>query len=1263
MTVPSQQATPYPATAAPEFPRHIVTAVLVAHDGARWLPKALSALLGQDRPVQGVIAADTGSADDSARLLAEVLGRERVVYLARRTGFGTAVGEAASAAEPVLPEQLPYLSRPQRTPGGWDPATRTWTDTDGYEQGDGDGGGALDAEPVQWLWLLHDDCEPQPDALRELLRVADASPSAAVVGPKLRSWYDRRQLLETGVTIARSGRRWTGIERREQDQGQHDQVRTVLAVSSAGMLVRRDVWDQLGGFDRHIPLMRDDVDFCWRVHSAGHRVLVAPGAVLRHAEAAARERRPIDAARPSPARPHRVDKAGAVYTLLVNTRGRMLPYVALRLVIGTLLRTVGYLVAKAPGLALDEFFGLLGVALRPHRFLAGRRRRAQAVADPAELRPLFPPPGATVRLAVEQLASNFTGRADPDSGSARHGAVESGPTDEDSDFLEVENFARLKRIASKPAPVLFASLLLVSLVACRDLFGSGSLSGGALLPAPDGAFDLWSRIGTSWHPVGIGSTEAAPPYLAVVAALATVLFSSTQLAITALLVASVPLAGLTAYFAARPLTASQRLRAWASIAYALLPAATGALAAARLGTAVLAMLLPLLARAGIAATGLVRHATPSWRSVWATALLLTIVTAFTPVMWPIAAVLLVAAAAVRARSGAGGLAQLAGRFAVLLGTPMVLLAPWSLGLFSSPSRFLAEAGLKYSDGASAGALDLLLLNPGGPGTVAAPLLVGILLAGLAALLRSGRRLAISVAWAAALVGAAFAVASNGAEVAGSGGGTGLTWPGPALLVYGIGLLAAAVVGAEGARGRVTAMSFGWRQPVALLIAAAAALAPLASAAGWVLRGAGNPLSLRDPVQVPAFVAEEGATRDQARTLVLSEDSPARISYALVRGSGARLGDADIAARTSGANLLDGVVANLLAGSGGDQAGALANYAVHYVMLKGSTSRDVSRTLDSTPGLSRLSREGGTALWRVEAPVARLTMVSPDGSGSTPVASGPVGAVTSIPSGASGRTLRLADAADSGWQATLDGKPLKPTTVDSWAQGFELPAAGGKLVLTYQDTITHTLWVWAQRFLAVVVLVLALPGRRRQVDDDLPDEPAPGQRAQAGPAGEGRRARRLRAAAGTTATATPAEPGAAEPELAEPEPEPVEPEPEPQPAAAAPSPDYPAPDQAGYQQYPQYEGYQEAGYPAGPAQPESYDWDAFGAGVPEQYPAEAYPPGQYPAEPYPGNFAGYPPDQYSPQPQPPQQYSDPADGQGWRGGSDWPDDTYGSGGER
>ncbi|WP_075779253.1 glycosyltransferase family 2 protein, partial [Streptomyces acidiscabies] len=788
--------------ATPEFPRHVVTAVLVAHDGARWLPDALAGLLGQERPVQSVVAADTGSADDSAQLLTEALGEGRVLHLARRTGFGQAVEEATRTAPVLTPEELPYLKRPS----GWDPVTRTWRD-DAYDMPELPYG-----EPVQWLWLLHDDSAPEPDALAELLRVVDnelelGRDDVAVVGPKLRGWYDKRQLLEVGVTIAPSGRRWTGLDRREQDQGQHDHVRPVLAVSTAGMLVRRDVFEDLGGFDRRLPLMRDDVDLCWRATSLGHRVLVAPEAVVRHAEAASRERRTVDCAGRTTASPHKVDKAGAVHTLLVNSRTAALPWVLFRIVIGTVLRTFAYLVGKVPGQAVDEIRGLFGTLLRPERIIAGRRARGKPVIDKGELRALFPPPGATLRATVEQAAGSFLDSSEADTAPGRHGGgIESGPGGDDADFLEIEQFARLKRIARKPGPVLFVALLLISLAACRALLGTGALAGGALLHTPGDASELWNRYTDAWHPVGAGGTPAAPPYLAIVAALAAALFGSTGLAVTLLLVCSVPLAGFTAYFASRPLVTSRLLRAWAAVVYAFLPAVTGALAGGRLGTAVLAILLPLIARAGIAASGLAHSsgARGSWRATWAYALLLTITTAFTPIVWPIALVLGLAVLAVRRTE----LVAYGPRFLAQLGTPLLILAPWSLSLL--PTGFFQEAGLDF--GASAAtALDLLGASPGGPGTVSGLMLAGVVLAALAALLRSERHTGVWAAWAVALVGLVFAVLSNGDA-----------WAGPATLVYGLALLCAAMIGADGARSRVAEQSFGWRQPVAALIAFAAA---------------------------------------------------------------------------------------------------------------------------------------------------------------------------------------------------------------------------------------------------------------------------------------------------------------------------------------------------------------------------------------------------------------------------------------------------------
>ena len=56
----------------------------------------------------------------------------------------------------------------------------------------------------------------------------------------------------------------------------------MLSVSTAGALIRRDVFEELGGLDRNLALFRDDVDFGWRARTAGHSVIAATNAVAFH---------------------------------------------------------------------------------------------------------------------------------------------------------------------------------------------------------------------------------------------------------------------------------------------------------------------------------------------------------------------------------------------------------------------------------------------------------------------------------------------------------------------------------------------------------------------------------------------------------------------------------------------------------------------------------------------------------------------------------------------------------------------------------------------------------------------------------------------------------------------------------------------------------------------------------------------------------------------------------------------------------------------
>jgi len=520
--------------ADPSAARLKVIAVVVSHDGAAWLPHLLSALADSTRLPDVTVAVDTGSLDQSATLLREGIGADRVLEVGRRAGFGAAVAAGLAAAHDV-----------SRAPGGRHAASSV--------------------DPEEWFWLLHDDCAPAPDALERLLGTAVTDADIAAVGCRVRAWPRARRLLEVGVTITGTGHRETGLEPGEYDQGQYDEVRDVLAVSSAGMLVRRSTWEALGGLDPRLPLFRDDVDFGWRAASAGLRVVVAPRAVVFHVEAASRGVRDIsNTAR----RPHQADRRAGIFTVLANCRAPAVPVLYLRLLLGSLLRAVGYLLGKLPSAAWDEVAAASAALGRPWLLLSARRRRRRSRGGrPVGVRRLLPrwwAPYATgldsvlsrfaetLRQAAASLASSTrrlrTGRGDPS-------RLESGPVPDEALSLPSGD-GPLAPVFRHPLLALTALLTVAGLLASRGLWGSGFLQGGALLPAPDRARDWWHLFLEGWHPVGLGSDLVAAPYVALLALPATVLLGKAWLLVDLLMLFAPPLAGIGTWLAARPRLAS-----------------------------------------------------------------------------------------------------------------------------------------------------------------------------------------------------------------------------------------------------------------------------------------------------------------------------------------------------------------------------------------------------------------------------------------------------------------------------------------------------------------------------------------------------------------------------------------------------------------------------------------------------------------------------------------------------------------------------------
>src|SRR4051812_28478920 len=904
---------------SPRSPRpaaaDVVTAVLVSHDGARWLPECLSAISGQRRAPQHVVAVDTGSVDDSAALVAAALDADDVVRLPRDSSFAAAVQAGLDAVN-------------------------------------GDSGGAA----RQWVWILHDDCAPEPDALAELLTTAGDSPSLAAVAPKVLSW-DGRRLTEVGLTIDTSGRVHTGLESREVDQGQHDDNDDVLAAGTAGLLVRRDVWDRVGGLDPTWPLFGEDVDLGWRLNTAGERMRIAPRAIVRHAAALGAGARKPDAVS---GRAGAVARRHGLQVVLANTAAPLVPLLVARYVVECLARAIALLLlSRRPAAALDEMRALGGLLARPGVVLQARRRRAARQVPHSQVRSMLAGPSLRWRLFGDRVAETLGGRAVVEQRSRRRAPVETGPVADESESMHLDDAGMLSRTVRRPGVLLVAALTLLGLVAGRHLLG-GDLHGGRLLPPSAGASNLWSTYLSGWHAVGLGSATAAPPSLAVLAVLSSVLAGKVWLAVTVLMVGAVPLAGLSAYVASGAVTRSSWLRVWAAVVWAVIPALSGAVAGGRIDVVVTAVLLPLLAR-GVAAA-LVRQ---QFHVAVAAGVLLAVVTAFTPVVWLITAVVLLLVVAME-RERLGRLRSAA----VLLLVSAVLLVPWVGTLVQHPRLLVSGMGVpeQLSSRRPLAAAELLLMHPGGPAQPPLWVLAPLVAAAVVGLARARHHMVARAGFLVFIVGGAAALVASRITGVDPLDASIRYWTGAALAVAALGALLAAVVAGDRARPALRQHAFGWRQAGASVIALAL-LAGTATAAGaLVVHGSARPLTGEQATVLPVFAAAEVGRGTSPKLVVLGRPggsggggtgaggagaggAGAPVRYALDRDpDGWRLGDADVAGSavaSPAARRLDAALRNAVAGQA-DAVPALAELGVSMLVVP---DRD-------TAGLERLAGVDG-----------------------------------------------------------------------------------------------------------------------------------------------------------------------------------------------------------------------------------------------------------------------------------------------------------------
>lgn len=1003
-----------------------VTAILVVHDGVTWLPETVASIASQTRSADRLIAVDTGSVDASTTLLKGA--RIPTISLGREVGFGEAVTHAVS--------QLPQATNP----------------------------------PHEWLWILHDDCALDKRALEYLLQAVIERPNVAIAGPKLLGWHDRTHLLEVGISLATNGARWTGLESAEYDQGQRDGIYEVLAVSTAGALIRRDVYEELGGFDKNLELFRDDVDFGWRARVAGHVVVVVTDARGFHAQASATERRSVDVHGALLHRPLLLDRRNAAYVLLVNSSVWILPLLALQLLSGALLRSIGYLFAKLPGYAGDEILAVFSLIAKPAELISARRaRKKNRFISSRVVAPFIPSRYQQFRASLSRAAESVRNKLLPEQQfehpTERNKATTSSilEINEDEDLLTPVATRSWLLFFTQPIVAIATGLALITVAWSRHRFGL--LSGGALAQSPANSIALFKLYIASWHDVAMGSGLSTPPWVLIIGLLSLFTLGNVSLFITLLFLVA-PLALLfSAYRYLKRFSSNNLLTAGASALYALSPIAISAVNSGRLGLIIFLLVAPW-ALANLTDWHLVQ--TWSLRKLAGISLLLWLLYTFNPaVLLMILGAVIVSVVKdfefVQHNWRDPFFIQRATRYAVLLVVPFLLQAPSSFAIFLDPKKLVSEIGIPVSGG---GPNLAFMANLGGAGSLPwwciSPVTLVLIITYFSSTI--ARRFAtLGITFLLAGVFISSFVASGNGSTANSRVSAG-TFIAAATLLS----IVAAVAMFDKIRTRLEKSHINYRH-ISVALVLSLALLYTVTAISWVISvGADSPVRATSQKVLPAYLAIE----NEAKTVVIrpyESKGEFNLAYYISRARPVSLGEPDVA--PSNTDAISRAIEGLVDNTGVASSKVLSAYGIKYVFLKSPAPQEIVQTIDGLGGFSRTSATRAGIVWRVTESAGRLNFVDYSGKVSILESKG-VRAFVETPG-----TLTLAETYSDGWQVLQDGFRAAKVRNEVGLPTFEI-TSGGEISITHEGQLRRA---WISFFIIVLttMTVLALPAGRRK----------------------------------------------------------------------------------------------------------------------------------------------------------------------------------------
>jgi GT2 family glycosyltransferase len=212
----------------------LVSVVIVGYKSREWLDECIPSLRAQSHQALEIIFVENGPPDGSREYLAE--HAPEVVFLALPPGSSLAKAMNAGAFRAT-----------------------------------GD-----------FILQLNPDVRLEPDAIAQMVAVAQGAPQVAAVGCKLKFWWAPAFLNGLGNHVGPFS--WGSDNALGHlDLGQFDSWRELPSACFAATLITRAAWQAVGPIDEGFPMYYEDSEWCYRARLLGWHVLAAPQAVVYHA--------------------------------------------------------------------------------------------------------------------------------------------------------------------------------------------------------------------------------------------------------------------------------------------------------------------------------------------------------------------------------------------------------------------------------------------------------------------------------------------------------------------------------------------------------------------------------------------------------------------------------------------------------------------------------------------------------------------------------------------------------------------------------------------------------------------------------------------------------------------------------------------------------------------------------------------------------------------------------------------------------------------